>query len=616
MNRSLSAEPESKAQCLLTVAIAKEPDVVTARRRARELAGLLGFSRQDQIRIATATSEITRNAVQYAGSGVVEFSFHLETERPLFVVRVSDRGPGIMEPDAIFEGRYHSQTGMGLGLMGTRRLMDHFSLESTPGKGATVTFGKFLPAGTHNPGAQQIARLSKQLAREVSPSPVEEFQQSNRELLAALDTIRAHELELERRQTELERLNQELDETNRGVVALYAELDDRAASLRQADDMKSRFLSHMSHEFRTPLNSILALTGLLIRRVDGDLAPEQEKQVILVRQSAQELLEIVNDLLDLAKVEAGKIDLRSDTIEVAKFFGALRGMMRPLSTRDTVSLIVDDPPGDLILYSDEGKLGQILRNLISNALKFTERGEVRVSSGREGDHIFFSVSDTGIGIAPEDQERIFQEFSQIEHSIQRKVKGTGLGLPLSRKLSELLGGALTVASVPDVGSTFRLTLPAPVTELVNASQSNHGQISGPEHAASNQTGHDSILVIDDEEVARYLIRQLFRGTSYLVTEAAGGVEGLERARFDQPRLIILDLAMPDRNGFEVLEELKADPATRDIPVVIHTSHTLKSGDLARLGDRHAAVLPKQAGDPEQAARVIRELLGDPNLFAK
>src|SRR5205823_1944652 len=235
-----------------------------------------------------------------------------------------------------------------------------FSLESRPGTGTTVTFGKFLPAGACKPDVQQITQLSRQLARDVSQNSMEEFKQSNQELLVALNAARGQELELERRQTELERLNQELEETNRGVVALYAELDDKAAALRRADEVKSRFLSHMSHEFRTPLNSIVALTGLLIRRVDGELTAEQEKQVMLVRLAAQELFEMVNDLLDLAKVEAGKVDLRWGRIEVTKLFGALRGLMRPLSTRDAVSLILDDPVEDLILYSDEGKLSQIL----------------------------------------------------------------------------------------------------------------------------------------------------------------------------------------------------------------------------------------------------------------
>ncbi len=618
MNQPASDRLQSAVQPLFALGISKQTDVVTARKRARELARLLGFGHQDQIRIATSTSEITRNAVQYAGSGLVEFSFDPGAERPLFVVRVSDRGPGISEPDAIFDGHYHSQSGMGLGLIGTRGLMDRFSLESRLGEGTTVTFGKFLPAAADRPDLRQIARLSEQLAPERSQNPIEEIQQSNQELLAALDTVRTQALELERRQTELERLNQELEETNSGVVALYAELDDRAAALRRADEVKSRFLSHMSHEFRTPLNSILALTALLIRRVDGELTSEQEKQVTLVRRAAQELCEMVNDLLDLAKVEAGKVDLRWDRIEVYKFFGALRGMMRPLATPEAVTLTFDDPPEDLVLHTDEGKLGQILRNLISNALKFTERGEVRVSVICEGTHVVFSVVDTGIGIAPEHQERIFHEFSQVEHALQRKVKGTGLGLPLSRKLSELLGGTLSVTSVPDAGSTFSLRLP--VSAVESAKEPGRGQEdastsgSDTKETIAGQSNPGSILVIDDEEVSRYLVRQLFRGTNYVITEAAGGIEGLERARFDQPRLIILDLAMPDRNGFDVLKELKADPATENIPVVVHTSRILQREDLDRLGGRHAAVWPKQGGDHEQAAAFIREVLGEPHLF--
>jgi signal transduction histidine kinase len=620
MSQPPSVPLKSAVVCLSTVGLVKEPDIITARKRSRELAELLGFGRQDQIRIATSTSEITRNAIQYAGGGVVEFSFDLEGERPLFVVRVRDRGPGMVEPDAIVDAHCHSQTGMGLGLMGTRRLMDHFSIESTPEQGTTITFGKFLPHGTHTPDPQKIAGLSEQLAQDTSQNALKEPQGSNQELFAALDTICEQELELERRQTELERLNQELEETNRGVVALYAELDDRAAALSRADGMKSRFLSHMSHEFRTPLNSILALCELLIRRVDGDLAAEQEKQVMLMRRSAQELLEMVNDLLDLAKVEAGKVDLHWGRVEIPKLFGALRGMMRPLSTREAVSLIFEDPAEGLILYSDEGKVSQILRNLVANALKFTEHGEVRVSAACRGDHIIFSVSDTGIGIAPEDQESVFQEFSQVEHSIQRKVKGTGLGLPLSRKLAQLLGGTLTVTSVVNLGSTFRLTLPAPLTESVGTPRTKDNHVSPPdpgtEQARNQDAPQDSILVIDDEEVPRYLIRHLFRETGYVVTEAAGGIEGLERARFDQPRLIILDLAMPDRSGFEVLEGLKADPVTAAIPVILHTSRTLESGDLVRLGGRHAAVLPKQVSDREQSFAIIREVLGNPNLLAE
>ncbi len=604
---------------LLTVSVVEPMGVLTARQRARQLAHLIGFDHQDQIRIATATSEIARNAVEYGRNGRVQFLVDLSADPPLFIVRVSDEGPGMAEGEAILQGRYRSQTGMGLGLSGTRRLMDRFSLESTPGKGSTVTFAKILPAHAGRLDVQHVAGLSEQLAREQSQDTDEEIRRQSQELLVALDCIRRLESEAEKRQADTARLTQELEETNRGVVALYAELDERASELRRADDVKTRFLSYMSHEFRTPLNSILALSDLLLRRVDGALTAEQEKQIGFVRAAAYELFEMVNDLLDIAKVEAGKVDLRIGTIEIAKLFGGLRGMMRPITHGENVSLVFEEPPDDLQIVSDEGKVNQILRNLISNALKFTERGEVRVRVSCEKDQFVFSVSDTGIGIAPDDQERIFREFAQIENPVQRKVRGTGLGLPLSRKLAELIGGTLTVTSALGAGSTFRLTMPLGVEDSLPAGHAQsiegHSAGLGPLYAAE-EGSRGSILIIDDEEVARYLTRQRFRGTRYLITEAAGGIEGLERARFDRPSLILLDINMQDRNGFEVLEDLKSDSATKDIPVVLHTSYTLTQDDILRLNGRHAAVLPKQAGDHDEAMAMIRELLGEPHLFSK
>ncbi len=240
------------------------------------------------------------------------------------------------------------------------------------------------------------------------------------------------------------RLNRELEDTNRGVVALYAELDEKADHLRRADDLKSKFLSNMSHEFRSPLNSILALSGLLLDRSDGELTTEQDQQVGYIRRAAHDLLELVNDLLDLAKVEAGKVELRPSEFEAVNLFAALRGMLRPLLLSRSVDLVFGDASHIARIYSDEGKIAQILRNFISNALKFTERGEVRVTVDREGDDdVVFSVSDTGIGIAPEHIELIFQDFVQLDNPIQRRVKGTGLGLPLSKKLAGLLGGSVS-----------------------------------------------------------------------------------------------------------------------------------------------------------------------------
>ena len=339
--------------------------------------------------------------------------------------------------------------------------MDRFHISSTPGRGATVLFSKRLPPQARRIEMRDIGRIGGSLVQQPTSGLDQELQRQNRDLLQSLNALRTRELELEKRQEDFIRLNVELDETNRGVVALYAELEEKAVALRRADEIKSRFLSHVSHEFRTPVNAVLALTRLLLDRVDGDLSTEQEKQVSYIRDAAQQLAEIVNDLLDLAKVEAGKIEVHPTLIDLSQFLGATRALMRPLVARETVNLVFEEPAAGLTIYTDESKLGQILRNLISNALKFTPHGEVRVAAhlSKKGDEICITVKDTGIGIAPEDQERIFQEFSQINNPIQRHVKGTGLGLPLSRRLAELMGGSLSVESVVGEGATFTLSLP-------------------------------------------------------------------------------------------------------------------------------------------------------------
>ena len=583
---------------LLTVLVREEVDIVAARQRARQIASFLAFSNQDQVRIATAVSEIARNAYQYGG-GRVDFALILVPPSQGLSVTVTDNGPGIADLDAVLGGRHRSETGMGIGLIGSRRLMDSLEIETARGKGTTVQFSKILPPETPRLDPSTIKTLVSHLTLDRGPI-VSEAQIQTRDLIETLESLRLREIELDKRHAELRRINAELEETNRGVVALYAELDEKAVALRSADDLKGRFLRHVSHEFRTPLNSILALTQLFLRHTDGDLTPEQERQVGYIRKAAQDLTEIVNDLLDLAKVEAGKTEVHVTRIDLAQFLGALRGVMRPLVPSELVALVVEDPP-DFAFDSDESKVAQILRNLISNALKFTERGEVRVSSTISGNSLNFTVSDTGIGIAPEDQDRIFHEFSQVDNAIQGKVKGTGLGLPLSRKLASLLGGDLTVKSILKKGSEFTLRLPIPA-----------GQ---EEHDGPSVYQPDCILLIDDEESARYIARQRFRGTRYRIIEASNGIEGAERARFERPALILLDLVMPDRSGFDVLDDLKLDASTRSIPVIIHTSRRLRAADFDRLANRHAAILPKGEFWPADTLEYIKNLLGESNLFA-
>lgn len=265
---------------------------------------------------------------------------------------------------------------------------------------------------------------------------------------------------LEAAELELAMLRDELSETNQGVVALYAELDDKAEQLRSVSELKSRFLSYMSHEFRTPLGAIRSITRILLDRLDGPLSDEQYKQIVFIEKSVIELTEMVNDQLDLAKIEAGRITVSPVWFEMVDLFSALRGMFKPILVNDHVSLNFEEPPEAVRLYSDDKKLSQILRNFISNALKFTSRGEITVRAERTADNmIVFSVSDTGIGISTENLEHIFEDFVQIDSLVQRRVRGTGLGLALSRKLARLLGGEVSVESTVGAGSKFSVTIP-------------------------------------------------------------------------------------------------------------------------------------------------------------
>lgn len=698
---------------LFTIDVRAENDVVMARQKARTIAAALKFDTQDQTRIATAVSELARNMFQYGGGGRAEFAIAESLEKMLRIT-LRDEGRGIPNLDEILDGKYISQTGMGMGIIGAKRLMDYFHIETGAGKGTKITLGKTIPKRftRFNPGElnQVLANIEQ-----ASQDPYQELKQQNKELLNTLEELRT-------RQEELAQLNRELDETNRGVVALYAELNDKADFLQRASELKSHFLSNMSHEFRTPLNSITALSQILLDRLDGDLSQEQEKQVRFIRGSAQDLMALVNDLLDLAKVEAGKVTIRPAEFGVESLFSALRGMLRPLLAQNSsVNLVFEDPVDLPMLFSDEAKVSQILRNFISNALKFTESGEVRVSVRQGHDEtLVFSVSDTGIGIAEEDHERIFEEWTQVEGRLQKTVKGTGLGLPLSRKFAQLLGGNVYVKSQPGIGSTFFVSIPVKYTgttevvyapdvrseldpnkypvlvvednreamfvyekylkdtqfQIVPARDLKEARsalrsvrpmavildvLLKGEHSwellqelkqdpltsdipvfvitvvenrdkalalgahifhtkpvdrlwlieqlqeITSFASAKQILIIDDDEVSRYLVRSILAKTDFRFVETMGGMEGLRRAREKKPDLIILDLSMPDISGFEVLKHLKADPSTQSVPVVIHTSKVLEPPELVLLNDA-IAVISKESKSREQSFELFADAI--------
>jgi signal transduction histidine kinase/CheY-like chemotaxis protein len=545
--------------------VKEERDVVLARQRARQIAELLGFDRQDQTRVATAVSEIVRNAYVYAGGGRMELGLAGTTPPQVLTVRVTDSGPGIANLGLVLSGQYKSSTGMGVGLIGARRILDGFDVQSSPA-GTTVLLKKILPRHTGFVGQKEIAHLVAELARQRPAGPFEEAQRQNQELLSTLD-------ELRRRQVQLERLNGELEDTNRGVVALYAELDEKACTLRRADELKGKFLSDMSHEFRTPLNSIIALSRILADRIDGPLTEEQAKQVGLISGSARELLTIVDDLLDLAKVEAGKVEVRLGSFRIQDLFGALRGMLRPLLTSEAVRLSFEGTDDLPALYSDEAKVSQILRNFISNALKFTEHGEVTVSAtadNRNAPVVVFRVRDTGIGIAPQNHERVFEEFSQVDGPLQRRVRGTGLGLPLTRKLAGLLGGRVWVESRLGAGSTFFLELPL---ETPAAGGKRGTPPSEPAPADPDKDGEagKSVLLVEDNLVERLACEKYLRAAGYVPVVSTSLAEAQALLRKRRPVAIILDVALPDGDTWTLLAELKSDPDRAGIPVFMVTT---------------------------------------------
>ena len=436
---------------LLTIELNREPDVVFARQRARQLASELKVDAQNQIRFATAVSEIARNAFQYAGGGRVEF--RVDVGPPgMLIARVADSGQGIARLKDVLDGRYISPTGLGLGIVGARRLVDTFDIVSSVERGTEVTLGTQLPSTVRITPAS-INTVVGALALSASVDPVFEMQQQSQELLRTVAQLRD-------KQAESDRLAQELAETNRGVLALYAELDERAVYLERVNELKTRFLSDLNHEIRTPLNAVRNVARLLLDGYEGPLTDRHRRAIEMMRQSTNTLSDLVNDWLDLAKIEAGRTEVRVDAFAIEDVWGALRGVFRPIETQDSVPLIFEPTPSLPILNTDESKVAQIMRNFISNALKFTERGEVRVSARQGRDEtVVLAVSDTGIGIAAENMSRLFEEFAQIDNPLQRRVKGTGLGLPLSRRLARLLGGEVLVESVVGRGSVFSLVLP-------------------------------------------------------------------------------------------------------------------------------------------------------------
>ncbi|MBV8837781.1 MAG: GAF domain-containing protein [Alphaproteobacteria bacterium] len=340
---------------------------------------------------------------------------------------------------------------------------------------------------------------------------------------------------------------------------LFAEIEEKGRQLELASQHKSQFLANMSHELRTPLNAIIGLTDMLVSNAPRFGTEKAAEPLRRVHRAGTHLLALINQVLDLSKIEAGKLDIANERVNLAGLIEDVAGTARQLAEQNKNRLSVQLPAKLGSLNGDPTRLRQILLNLLSNACKFTKAGEVRLSVSRTsagvGSSITFVVADTGIGMTAEQQERLFEDFTQADASTARRYGGTGLGLAITRRLARMMGGDVTVTSALGAGSTFTLRLPA-----------------GPgEEASAEPTGTtDCILVIDDDPTARELIAEQLTSEGFAVATADGGLEGLRRARELKPLAITLDVMMPDLDGWSVIAALRQDPQLAEIPVIMVT----------------------------------------------
>lgn len=412
--------------------------------------------------------------------------------------------------------------------------------------------------------------LVGQLVSDDYQDAIIEVQGALNDVVALHREIVSQKHEISRYAERLTESNRDLQESNQGVLALHRELDDRADALSRSGEIKSRVVSSVSHEFRTPLNSVLGLTELLLEGSDGPLNEEQQKQVRFIRSSAEELMTLVNDLLDLSKIEAGKVTLRATRFSVRDFLASMRGSLRPLLPADSpLTLTFDDVETDFELETDRAKLSQVIRNLVSNALKFTERGEVRVSVGRaDDDQVALSVRDTGIGIPSDLVDHIFEEFSQVDNPLQSRAKGTGLGLPISRRVAQLLGGDIIVDSTVGEGSTFTLVIPR-----------THPDVAEMQEIETRSRHRDPtkvpVLVVEDDRRSMFVYERFLAMAGFQVIPAR--TVDAARAALSQelPAAIVLDVMLEEETTWRFLADVKRDRRTQHVPVLVVTVSTLR-----------------------------------------
>lgn len=434
----------------------------------------------------------------------------------------------------------------------------------------------------------------------------EEMRSQANELKAQNEEFRVNQEEMRAQQEELAHQNQALEVQGRQLESSRQEAEMRARELAQANRYKSQFLANMSHELRTPLNSILILARHLAENGGGHLDSDEVESAAVIHESGSQLLALINDILDLSKIEAGKLEMLVEDFPLADMLAYLRRIFAPLAEKKSIDLAIDGDAGDPgMIRSDRRHLTQVLTNLLSNAIKFTDQGAVRLAIRAEDGGLRFDVVDSGIGIAADQIERIFSAFQQIDDGTARKYGGSGLGLAISRHLVELLGGRLEVDSTPGSGSRFSVFLPR-VSALTGVAPAAGAPQPVPAQAAPAQAGtHGTlILVVEDDDRLLPIIVRLIEVLGYAVRTTESGERALELISAERPAGVLLDLGLPGISGMDVLRRLKSDPATAEIPVCI-MSGAADSGEARTLG---AAGYIRKPITRDAMLRAIRNML--------
>ena len=374
------------------------------------------------------------------------------------------------------------------------------------------------------------------------------------------------------------------------------------ASSRSPSRHKSEFLASMSHELRTPLNAVIGFSDVLLERMFGDLNERQDEYLRDIRDSGRHLLELINEILDLSKVEAGRMELDPARLPLLPVLEHGLAMVRERAERTGISLELTTDPAVDTVWADELKLKQVVLNLLTNAVKFTGAGgSVVVTARRDGDATEVTVRDTGIGIAEEDRERIFEAFQRGGRDVRTTTEGTGLGLTLSKRIVELHGGRMWIESVVGEGSLFGFSLPPPVAAPTPGPPATAPDVPG--------NGHRTVVVIDDDPLDLDLVEAILAPEGYTVARAASGEEGVRLVRHEHPLVVLLDLRMPDMDGFEVAERLRADPETASVPIIVLTHVEMTRADRDRLAGRVSHLAQKGHLDRASLVELVGRLGG-------